>query len=126
MTASGNFNWSDDSRVLPGVQANRPNGLRVLKTGRHCIVGFDAVDWPPEHVVSQYLDQITALIRENGCSELSFDMKGMRSVPSGFLGLIASIRKPGVQVSLQNACREVREVLALANLDRFIQVRETD
>jgi anti-sigma B factor antagonist len=108
------------------VQGNIPNRLRVLQTGRHCIVGFDAVDWPPEHVVSQYLDQITALIRENDCSELSFDMKGMRSVPSGLLGLIANIRKQGVQVSLQNACREVREVLVLANLDRFIQIRETD
>ena len=32
-----------------------PDRLRVLKTGRHCIVGFDAVDWPPEHVVTQYL-----------------------------------------------------------------------
>ena len=82
--------------------------------------------WPPEDVVSQYLDQITALIQENDCSELSFDMKGMLSVPSGFLGLIASIRKQGVQVSLQNASHEVREVLVLANLDRFIQVRETD
>jgi anti-sigma B factor antagonist len=77
-------------------------------------------------VVSQYLDQITALIRENGCSELSFDMKGMRSVPSGFLGLIASIRKQGVQVSLQNASSEVREVLVLTNLERFIPVRETE
>jgi anti-sigma B factor antagonist len=122
----GIINWSGDPKVLPRVQDNMPNRLRVVKTGRHCIFGFDAVDWPPEHVVSQYLDQITALIRESDCSELSFDMKEMRSVPSGFLGLIASIRKQGVQVSLQNACREVREVLALANLDRFIQVRETD
>ena len=46
----------------------------------------------------------------------------MSAVPSGFLGLMASVLKKGVVVSVENASREVREVLALTNFDRLVKV----
>jgi hypothetical protein len=55
-------------------------------------------------------------------SAFVFDMAGVSTVPSGFLGVLATILKKGVEVSITNSSRELCEILALANYDERIQI----
>jgi|SRR5580704_4765404 anti-anti-sigma factor len=111
-----------DSRILEPVGESAPSRLQVLESGPRTVVGFGGADLPPEHALGRYLDEINALIASNGCRELSFDLTGVTSVPSGFLGVMATVLKKGVQISVQHPSREVREVLALTNFDRLVKI----
>ena len=50
----------------------------------------------------------------------------MRLIPSGFLGLMASVRGLGVDVHLYNPSPDVREVLETTNLNRLMPIHEID
>jgi anti-anti-sigma regulatory factor len=65
-------------------------------------------------------------IERQQCRQFVFDMSGVSSVPSGFLGVITSILNRGVQISVSNSSTEIREVLALTNLDRRVRFEHVD
>jgi anti-sigma B factor antagonist len=112
----------NDSRILKSVEETTDSRLHVLETGPRTVVGFGGADLPSEHALGRYLHEISALIATSGCHEFVFDLAGVSSVPSGFLGVMASMLKKGVQISVQHPSREVREVLALTNFDRIVRI----
>jgi anti-sigma B factor antagonist len=111
-----------DTMRLARVDPNYHDRLQVLAFGRHTVLGFGGQDLPPEHSLGRYLSDITELIEQGDCRELTFDLAGVTLIPSGFLGVIASVLKMGVAVTVQHASDEVREVLALTNFDRLVTV----
>jgi anti-sigma B factor antagonist len=111
-----------DTALLGSLGKTRSGRLQVLEPGFRTVVGFGGVDLPPEHVLGQYLEEIYELIDTTGCRELCFDLTGVSAIPSGFLGLLASVMKKRVAVSIKNPSREVREVLALTNFDRLVSL----
>jgi anti-sigma B factor antagonist len=96
--------------------------LQVLQTDPVLVIGFGGRDLPPEHVLGRYLNEIGDLIDRTGCQELAFEMEGVAMVPSGFLGVIASITKRGVAVSIRNPSVDVREVLELTHFDQIVKI----
>lgn len=116
---SGSVTDSDTMR-LGHLPENSRNRLQLLQFGRHTIIGFGGQDLPAEHALGRYLRELMELIEQGDCSELTFDLAGVTSVPSGFLGVMASVLKMGVAVTVQHASHEVREVLALTNFDRLV------
>jgi anti-sigma B factor antagonist len=111
-----------DTMRLGRVEGSFHDRLQLLQFGRHTIVGFGGQDLPADHALGRYLSDITELIEQGDCQELTFDLAGVTLVPSGFLGVMASVLKMGVAVTVKNASREVREVLALTNFDRLVTV----
>jgi anti-sigma B factor antagonist len=111
-----------DTDFLGGFDKMTHGRLRILELGPGTVVGFGGADLPPEHVLGQYLTEIYELIESSGCRELTFDLSGVTAIPSGFLGVMASVLKKGVAVSIKNPSREIREVLALTNFDRLVKV----
>jgi anti-anti-sigma regulatory factor len=111
-----------DTMRLGHVEGGVHDRLQLLQFGRHTIVGFGGQDLPADHALGRYLSDITELIEQGDCQELTFDLAGVTLIPSGFLGVMASVLKMGVGVTVQNASREVREVLALTNFDRLVTV----
>jgi anti-anti-sigma factor len=111
-----------DTQRLGGFEIHSGPRLEIIEAGPRTTVGFGGADLPPEHILGRYLNEIMELIESSGCRELSFDLTGISSVPSGFLGVLASVLKKGVAVSVKHPSREVREVLALTNFDRLIKV----
>jgi anti-anti-sigma regulatory factor len=109
-----------DTMRLGRLREDPHDRLQVLQFGRHTIVGFGGQDLPPEHALGRYLSEITELIEQGDCREFTFDLAGVSSIPSGFLGVMASVLKMGVAVTVQHASHEVREVLALTNFDRLV------
>jgi hypothetical protein len=113
----------DSDTEGPGkIDKNTRGRLHIVEVGPRTVIGFGGVDLPPEHILGQYLSEIYELIETSGCRELSFDLSGVTAVPSGFLGVLASVLKKGVALSVKNPSREVREVLALTNFDRLVKV----
>jgi anti-anti-sigma factor len=111
-----------DTELFGILETKARSRLQVIERGPRTVIGFGGADLRPEHVLGQYLNEISELIATSGCSELSFDLSGVSAVPSGFLGLMASVLKKGVAVSVRNASKEVREVLVLTNFDRLIRI----
>jgi anti-sigma B factor antagonist len=96
--------------------------LQVLQTEPVLVIGFGGGDLPPEHVLGRYLGEIGELIDRTGCRELAFEMEGVVMVPSGFLGVIASITKRGVAVAVRHPSADVRDVLELTHFDQIVKL----
>jgi anti-sigma B factor antagonist len=99
-----------------------PSRLQVIATEPVLVIGFGGSDLPPEHTLGRYLGEIGELLDRTGCHDLAFEMEGVVMVPSGFLGVIASITKRGVAVSVRHPSADVRDVLELTHFDQIIKI----
>jgi anti-anti-sigma regulatory factor len=111
-----------ESKMLSPSSTNLSSRLQVLQTEPVVVIGFGGRDLPPEHVLGRYLGEIGELIDRTGCRELAFEMEGVVMVPSGFLGVIASIVKRGVAVTVRHPSADVRDVLELTHFDQIIKI----
>ena len=48
----------------------------------------------------------------------------MKLIPSGMLGLLASLHKLGVKVMLFNPSEDIREILEITHLNQFLEIHE--
>jgi len=100
--------------------------LEIYSTGPLTVLGFGGRTVLDHLRVADCRDWIVELIKEHSVESLAFDLTGVRYIPSGFLGLLASIHKLGVEVLLFNACEDIREVLEITKLDQVLTVHEVD
>jgi anti-sigma B factor antagonist len=98
-----------------------PRRLRLQPSGDRTVVGFVGGDVPPDYALCRELSRLTNLIDQKECREFVFDMAGVSSVPSGFLGVLTSLLNRGGQISVSNSSSELREILAITNLDRRVR-----
>jgi anti-anti-sigma factor len=102
-----------------------PRILEVYKAGKLTVVGFGGEAVLDRVSVSDYRDEIESLINEHRCEVLAFDLTGVKLIPSGMLGLLASLHKQlEVEVHLYNPNRDIREVLEIMKLDRVLHVHD--
>ena len=126
------FGASDDiDAIEPSRDALEQTGdltdaLQVYKAGKLTVVGFGGQDILSDLNLALYRDQLTELIEKHECQELTFDLTGVILVPSGLLGLMATMRDLGVKVCVCNPSKDVREVLSVTKLDEVIEVTEID
>jgi anti-sigma B factor antagonist len=123
--AAGDSALRSASKLPPQSMSDLSSRLQVLQTDPIVVIGFGGRDLPPEHVLGRYLGEIGELIDRTGCTELAFEMEGVLMVPSGFLGVIASITKRGVAVSVRHPSADVRDVLELTHFDQIIKIDPT-
>lgn len=98
--------------------------LHVYKAGRLTVVGFGGQDLLDDVNLAECREEIVALVEANDCETLAFDLTGVKLIPSGLLGLLASLRELGIEVQLYNPSDDVREVLAITKLDRIMSIHE--
>jgi len=106
--------------------AFQKGALTVYKTGELTVVGFGGQDALPHVNLAQCRDDLIDLINEHACKTLAFDLTGVNLIPSGTLGLIAAMRKLGVEVHIYNPSEDVRDVLEITKLDTIINVHEVE
>jgi anti-anti-sigma factor len=106
--------------------ARRQGSLNVYQRGKLTVVGFVSADLLDQIVVSDCREEIAELIREHKCEVLAFDLTGVKLVPSGMLGMLASLGRLGIEVYLYNPSDEIREVLEITRLDTLLQVQKVD
>ncbi|MFN0056304.1 MAG: STAS domain-containing protein [Planctomycetales bacterium] len=98
--------------------------LRVYETGPLTVVGFGGAEFLDQIDLSECRQEIVELLALHDCKILAFDLTGVRYVPSGMLGLLASLRRMGIKVHLYNPSDDVREVLSITSLDQVFEVHE--
>jgi anti-anti-sigma factor len=100
--------------------------LRVYETGPLTVVGFGSGELPDQIDLVECREEIIDLLKVHDCKDLAFDLTGVRYIPSGMLGLLASLRRLGIQVHLYNPSSDVREVLQVTRLDQLFKIHDLD
>lgn len=108
------------------MEAQQEPILEVYQSGQTTVVGFGGRDILSDVNVALCREELLALMNEENCQVVAFDLTGVRLIPSGLLGLLASLRNQNAEVHLYNPSDDVREVLAITGLDRIMPVHQVD
>jgi len=112
-----------DSGILATGPAD-PNLLSVTCQGDCIVIGFNNVDVPDEVCIAGYRQQVTELLDKHPeCKVLTFDVTGVKLLPSGMLGLLASLKKRLHQIEVLNPSKDIQEALRVTRLNTLLKVR---
>jgi len=100
--------------------------IEVYATGPTTVVGFGGKDLMDQVNLADCRDSLLELLSQTKCEILAFDLTGVLLIPSGLLGLLASLRKEGIEVHLYNPSLDVRDVLETTNLNQIMPIHEVD
>lgn len=100
--------------------------LEVYQAGELTVIGFGGREILDHLNLAECHDEIAELIREHDCKSLAFDLTGVRLISSDLLGIMASTQCQGIEVHLFNPSDDIREMLEVTKLDRFLHVHEVD
>lgn len=100
--------------------------LQVYRGGPLTVVGFGGQEVLDHISIPECRVEISSLVENHHCRDLAFDLTGVKLLPSGMLGLLASLRDLGVVVHVYNPSDDIREVLEITKLDQLIQVHSVD
>jgi anti-anti-sigma factor len=96
--------------------------FQVHKTGRLSVISVNPDGISDYSRVEQCRDELVSILERAGCVVARFDVAGIPFLASGVLGLLISLRKHGMDVQLQNASEQVRDVLSSTKLDAIIEL----
>jgi len=100
--------------------------LKIYAVGKRTVLGFGGQEILSQLKVTVYRDHLLSLIEEHSVEIVAFDLTGIALVPSGMLGLLASLREHDVSVELYNPSDDVREVLSITRLDQLLGIKQGD
>ncbi len=100
--------------------------LKVYQSGALTVVGFGNHDILDQVSVMVCRDEIAQIIESTKCKTLAFDLTGVKLIPSGLLGLLASLKELGVEVHLYNPSSNIRDVLEITRLDQIMRIHEIE
>lgn len=100
--------------------------LEVYQTGPLTVVGFGKQKILHDVNLAPVHGEILKLVDENQCAEFAFDLSGVRFIPSGLLGIMASLRKKGIEVHIYNPSDDIRDVLKTTNLEQLFHLHDID
>lgn len=98
--------------------------LEVLQKGDVTVISFGGRDVLDQINIAACRDQIACIVKQNQTQTLAFEMAGVRLIPSGMLGLLASLRDSVGKIQILNPSEDVREVLEITKLNQIFDVRD--
>ncbi len=99
-----------------------PQILSVYKAGPLTVVGFAGQEVLDQVNIAACRNEIMELVQKYQTEILAFDMTGVKLVPSGLLGLLASLRNQGIKIQIYNPSEDVQEVLEITHLNTVLEV----
>ncbi|MFI4851503.1 MAG: STAS domain-containing protein [Gimesia chilikensis] len=100
--------------------------LQVYHSGPLCVAGFGGKDILDTFSVKDIRDELLELVKENQCETLALDLTGVKLIPSGMLGLLASMRDLNIDIHLYNPSEDIREVLEITKLNQFMHLHDVE
>jgi anti-anti-sigma factor len=100
--------------------------FQVYQTGELTVVGFGGREILDQIDLSVCRAEILALVDKHKCRTLAFDLAGVKLIPSGMLGLLASLRKMNIEVHLYNPSQDIAEVLHITRLAEVMPIHYID
>ena len=113
-----------DSAILGG--ASQPRLLQVYATDPIVVVGFGGAPIPDDHNLSAYRDELMDLLEQHNRKDIAFDLTGVLIVPSGIVGLLVSLVRQSINVSVFNASQEVREVFEVTQINQLVTLHNVE
>jgi anti-anti-sigma factor len=104
--------------------ANEFATLEVSRDGDVTVIRFGDREILDQINVTACREQIAALVQQNQPKTLAFEMTGVRFIPSGMLGLLASLKDMVGKIQILNPSEDVREVLEVTKLNQVFEVSE--
>jgi len=98
--------------------------LKVFAVGKRTVLGFGGQEILSQLNVSVYRDHLVSLIEEHDIETVAFDLTGIALVPSGMLGLLASLREHNVSVEVYNPSDDVNDVLTITRLNELMTIKQ--
>lgn len=102
--------------------ANEFATLEVVQEGEVTRIGFGGGDVLDQINIAACREQIAEIVKQNQTKILAFEMSGVRLIPSGMLGLLASLRDMVSKIRILNPSDDVREVLEITKLNQTFEV----
>ncbi|MFM9965011.1 MAG: STAS domain-containing protein [Planctomycetaceae bacterium] len=102
--------------------ANEFATLEIVQNGEVTVVSFGGREILDQINLAACREQITELVKRNQTQTLAFEMTGVRLIPSGMLGLLASLRSTVAKIQIRNPSDDVREVLEVTKLNQIFEV----
>jgi anti-anti-sigma factor len=113
--------------MSPNKDDAKPSDIfKVYQTGELTVVGFGDREILDQIDLAACREEIMALVEKNHCQVLAFDLSGVKLIPSGMLGLLASLRKKQITVHLYNPSQDIAEVLQITRLNEVLPVHYID
>ncbi len=100
--------------------------IEVYQTGELTVVGFGDREILDQIDLTACRDEIKALVDKHQCKTLAFDLSGVKLIPSGMLGLLASLRRMNIAVHLYNPSQDIAEVLQITRLNEVLPIHYID
>ncbi len=98
------------------------NPLQVYEAGKLTVLGFGGREVLDDVNLSLLRDAVFQLLDEHDTETLAFDLTGVRILPSGLLGLLATLKARGLDIHLYNPCDDVVETLEITKLNQMLAV----
>ena len=105
----------DDSGIIDESSLD-PNLLTFLPDGNRVIVGLNSKAVPDELCIAGYRNQLLEYVDRNKCQGLAFELKGVKILPSGMIGLLVSLKKRNLEIELLNPVSDIIDVLRITRL----------
>lgn len=100
--------------------------LQVYQSGELTVVGFGGREILDQIDLTRCRAEIVALVEKNKCKTLAFDLAGVSLIPSGMLGLLASLRRMNIEVHLYNPSADIADVLQVTRLNEVMPIHYVD
>lgn len=100
--------------------------LQVYHAGPLCVAGFGGRDIIDTFSVNDIRNELLELVKINACEALALDLTGVKYLPSGMLGLLASMRDLNLEIHLYNPSEDIREVLEMTKLNQCMQLHDIE
>jgi anti-sigma B factor antagonist len=98
--------------------------LQLVQNGETTIVSFLDCENLDQINIAACREQITEIVKQNQTKTLAFEMTKVGLIPSGMLGLLASLRDVVAKIQILNPSEDVREVLEITKLNQIFEVRD--
>jgi anti-sigma B factor antagonist len=100
--------------------------LNVYQTGPLTVVGFGGQEVLDQVNIAACREELLKLVAAHQTEVLAFDLTGVKFIPSGLLGLLASLRHQNVKIQIYNPSADVQEVLDVTHLNQVLEVCHVD
>lgn len=118
--------FPDEGRdIMPPLKDSK-DIFQVYQTGELTVVGFGGREILDQIDLSACRAEILGLVDKHKCQTLAFDLSGVKLIPSGMLGLLASLRKMNIRVHLYNPSQDIAEVLQITRLAEVMPIHYID
>lgn len=103
---------------------NSDGYFTVYEKGVLTVVGFGGQEILAYANLMECRDELVNLVKTNYCKTLAFDLTGVVLVPSGMLGLMASLHKLNIRIIVFNASEDMKDVFEVTQLDKLIELQD--